>query len=556
MAATRPAHPVPRTARRSTARRTPARTTRPASRRAAPRRAPVPVVVRPRPPRVVILLALIVLPACFLLWLPSSSWVAPQPTLIWRGYQTLLLRGRAAQPQFMTALVARLGPGVVSEVTSPVEFWDFTGLSTAAYSDLDGRLDPSDPRRDRFIDGASAYFHSTGAGEEWHIAYVPAVQTSFRLWLRISAAAGLPLQGEWRLVEFDPLGKLLSLAAVLGLAALLALAQEERRRAALAFAFAGAMAWAPFLLSGGLARFALTLILLPTWFPLMRADIPLRWDGAVFSRLKKPLVIYGCAAAAAFMLVLITSGFSGSNLAGFLSPLGLSILMLLLPAVIREGGGRFHRRMIFEPVPIVRPKSDTLRSRPVAFLCAAVSLVIIGFLFFERGPALPTPYIVRPAHDFSWDTVNRMKRTGHAAALPDFLGLVTHAAFQETIAFGRPWRPPAKDERVYVREFILDPMTGATVARQKVVKVFDATWLESIRRRSIPGSLGALFYAQGRPTTAELRGPERAPLRELPAALVVLVTFLAWLRKDLIQGPLIRGNLLRLNSSARRNQAQ
>jgi hypothetical protein len=553
MAATRP---VPRTVHRSTARRTSARPARLSVRRTAVRRAPVQPAAQPRVPRVVILLALIVLPAGFLLWLPSSSWVAPQSTLIWHGYHTLLLRGRAAQAESLTALVTRLGPGVVSEVTSPVEFWDFTGLTTAAYADLDSRLDPSDPRRDRYIDGASAYFRSTGAGGEWHIAYIPAVQTSFRLWLRISAAAGLPIQGEWRLVEFDPLGKLLSLAAVFGLAVLLALAQEERRRAALAFALAGALLWTPFLLSGGLARFALTLILLPTWFPLMRADIPLRWDHAMLSRLKRPLIIYGCTAAAAFMLVLVTSGFSGSNLAGFVSPFVVSVLMLLLPAVAREAGGRLHRRMIFEPVPIVRPKSDALRSRPAAFLCAAVSLLLVGFFFFERGPALPAPYTVRHARDFTWDAVDSLKRAGRAAALPDFLGLVTHAAFQETIAFGRPWRPPEKDERVYVREFILNPMTGATVARQKVVKVFDATWLESVRRRSTPGSLGALFYAQGRPTIAELRGPERASLRELPAALGVLVVFLAWLRKDFIRGPLIRGNLLRLNSSARRNQAQ
>ena len=298
------------------------------------------------------------------------------------------------------------------------------------------------------------------------------------------------------------------------------------------------------------------MILLPGWLPLMRADMPLRWDDAVLLRLKRALIIYGCTAAAALALLLVTSGFTGSNLAGFLSPLGVSILMLLVPAAAREAGGRPHRRMIFEPVPIVRPKSDALRSRPVAFLYAVASLILVSLLFFERGPALPTPYAVRHVRDFSWEAVETMKRSGHSAALSDFLGLVTHAAFQETMAFGRPWRPPEKDERVYVREFILNPITGATVARRKVVKVFDATWLESVRRRSTPGSLGALFYAQGRPTVSEMRGPERASLRELPAALAVLLVFLGWLRKDLVQGPLIRSNLLRLNSSARRNQIQ
>jgi hypothetical protein len=505
-------------------------------------------------PRAAILLCVIGVLAGFLLWLPSSSWVAPQATRVWRGYQMLLVRGRAAQPETLSVLAARLGPGVISEVTSPIEFWDFTGLSTATYTDLDRRLDPSDPRRDRFVDGAAGYFHAVGA--DWHVAYVPAVRTSFRLWLRISGAAGLPLHGEWRLVEFDPVSTLLSLGAVFGLAVLLALAQEDRRRAALAWALAGALLWAPFILSGGLARFALALILLSTWFPLVRADIPLRWDDKVRARLKRPLLMYGCAAAAACGLLLITSGFPGSHLAGFISPLGVSILMPLLPVIFRDAGARFQRRMIFEPVPIVRPKSDALRSRPVAFLWAAVSLVLVSCLFIARGPALPAPYPIWRARDFSWRALERMKQASRSTVLPDFLGLVTHAAFQETMAFGRPWKPPEKDERVYVREFVLDPLTGATVARQKVVKVFDATWLASVRRRSTPGSLGALLYAQGRPTIVELRGPERASLRDLPAALAVLVMFIAWLRKDLVRGPLIRGNLLRLNSSARRNQAQ
>jgi hypothetical protein len=551
----RSVRPATRTAHRSTARRSPSPPVRRTTRPRGARRVPVQAPARPGVPRALILLPLIALLAGLLLWLPSASWVSPRSTLIWRGYQTLLVRGSAAQAA-LPALAARLGPGVVSEVTSPFEFWDFTGLSTATYADLNLRLDPLDPRRDRFIDGAAGYFHAAGAGGEWHIAYIPAVQTGLRLWLRISGALGIPFRGEWRLVEFDPLSKLLSLAAVFGLAVLLALAQAERRRAALAFALAGALLWTPFLLSGGLARFALTLILLPAWFPLMRADIPLRVDDKEFARLKRPLLIYGGVAAAACVLVLTTSGVSGSNLAGFLSPFGVSILMLMLPAVIRGAGRRYHRRMIFEPVPIVRLKSDAFRSRPLAIMCAALSLVLIGLLFFERGPALPTPFPVARARDFSWRALDRMKQASRSPVLPDFLGLVTHAAFQETIAFGRPWRPPEMDERVYIREFALDPLTGATVARQKIVKVFDATWLASVKRRSSPGSLGALFYAQGRPTFTELRASERASLRELPAAFVVLVMFLAWLRRDLIRGPLIRGNLLRLNSSARRNQTQ
>ncbi len=556
MARGSPVRPAARASHRTTARHSSSPPARRTTRRRAARRPPAPAPARSEVPRAAILLPLILLLAAALLLLPSAGRISPKPTSIWRGFQTLLVRGSAAKAESMSALAVRLGPGVVSEVTAPFEFWDFTGLSTATYRDLNLRLDPQDPRRDRFIDGAVGYFLAADRQGEWHILYIPAVQTSFRLWIRISGALGLPFRGEWRLVEFDPLGKLLSLGALFGLAVLLALAQEERRRAALAFALAGALLWTPFLLSGGLARFALTLILLPAWFPLTGADISLAGDAREFARLKRPLLIYGSAAVLSCGLLLVTSGVSGSNLAGFLSPFAVSILMLLLPAVMRGKGRRYSGRMIFEPVPIVRPRSDALRSRPLALMCAAASLVLIGLLFFVRGPALPTPLPVARATDFSWGALDRMKRASPAPVLPDFLGLVTHAAFQETIAFGRPWRPPEMDERVYIREFTLNPLTGATMARQRIVKVFDATWLASVQRRSTPGSLGALFYAQGRPTITALRGPESASLRELPAAFVVLMAFLAWLRRDLIRGPLIRANLLRLNSSARRNQAQ
>lgn len=507
-------------------------------------------------PRPVILLPLLALLVGALLWLPSASWVSPQTTTIWRGYQTLMVRSNGARGEDLSAVVARLGPGVVSEVTAPFEFWDFTGLSTAMYSELNRRLDPLDPRRDRYIDGAAGYFHASRGGAEWHIAYIPAVQTSLRLWLRVCRVLGLPFLGQWRLVEFEPMSKLLSLLALFGLAVLLALAQEEKRRQALASALAGAALWTPFLLSGGLAQFALTLILLPTWFPLMRAGIPLRGDDQAFARLKMPFIFYGCAAAAGCGLTLITRGLSVSSLVGFLSPFMVSILLLPLPAVCRSAGVRYHRRTIFEPVPIVRPRGEALRGRSPALCFATIALALIGLLSLVRGPALPTPLPVSGARDFSWGSLQRLKRASRTPVAADFLGLVTHAAFQETMTFGRPWRPPERDERVYVREFALNPVTGATVARQKLVKVFDATWLASVRQRSTPGSLGALFYAQGRPSVVVLRGPERASLRDLPTACLVLFTFLAWLRRDLVRGPLIRGNLLSLNSPARRNQAQ
>jgi hypothetical protein len=156
--------------------------------------------------------------------------------------------------------------------------------------------------------------------------------------------------------------------------------------------------------------------------------------------------------------------------------------------------------------------------------------------------------------DFSWQSLGRMSRESSEPRLPGFAALVTHAAFQETIAFGRPWKTPLRDERVRVREYVSGDAAGAIVSRQRTVKVLDSAWLQSIGRRAGPGSLESLLYAQGRPVAVSMRGAGFGLLRELPIVLLVLSALLAWLGRDLGLGPLIRGNLLRLNGEARRDQ--
>jgi len=202
----------------------------------------------------------------------------------------------------------------------------------------------------------------------------------------------------------------------------------------------------------------------------------------------------------------------------------------------------------------VRPPSDPLRGRTVSLFFASFALVIAALLPLARGLPLPAPHTLIGVHDFSWRSLSALSGMNRAQRLPDFSDLVTHVAFQETMAFGRRWRTPVRDERVAVREFLADPETGAIVARDRTVKVFDSTWLSSVRRRAVPGSLEAMLYAQGRPVVVAIKGPGYELVRELPIAFLVLCWLLAQLGKDLGPGPLIRGNLPRLNSAARRDQ--
>jgi len=165
------------------------------------------------------------------------------------------------------------------------------------------------------------------------------------------------------------------------------------------------------------------------------------------------------------------------------------------------------------------------------------------------------------ARDFSWQSLERLARFDGASRLPDMSDLLTHEAFQETIAFGRPWGLPRPEERVYVREFLASPATATIVAVQRRVKAFDSAWLAACLRRCAPGSVEALLLAQGRAAAVGLRGTARPLARELPPAVLVIAVFFAGLarapeapRVRRVRVPLMKGLLLRLNGAARRGQ--
>jgi hypothetical protein len=183
-----------------------------------------------------------------------------------------------------------------------------------------------------------------------------------------------------------------------------------------------------------------------------------------------------------------------------------------------------------------------------------MSLVVIAVLSAVRGVSLPTPLPVLGARDFTWRSLQKLAGANRPMRLPDLSDMATHVAFQETMAFGRPWRLPAADERVTIREFSITASSGVVTARLRSVKVFDESWRAGLKTRAAEGSLEALLYAQGRAVGVGLRGPGRALFRELPVTLAVLIALLALLARDLGLGPLHRANLLRSNVMARRNQ--
>jgi hypothetical protein len=141
-----------------------------------------------------------------------------------------------------------------------------------------------------------------------------------------------------------------------------------------------------------------------------------------------------------------------------------------------------------------------------------------------------------------------------AEQLPDISDLVAHQAFQETISFGRPWGLPTRDERVYLREFSMNPWIGTIVPGMRKVKEFDATWLSSVLYRAPPTSIARLLVTQRGAKSVASRGQVRRLLRELPVALFVILLFASRSTLDLRTIPLMKDVFPRFNEDARRKQ--
>jgi hypothetical protein len=491
-------------------------------------------------------------------WLTGLPGIADRPARVWRGYDTLLVRSDVAESGGMQKVVNALGPGVVSDGTATVSFWDFTGVQGVAVSLIDTRIDPSDPRHDRVMDMLPRYFHtSSGQGGRWSIAYIPSRRAAALDYLKVVAVLGFPIRGDWRMAEFDAVELLVAIAGLLALAALLAFPFGKEGRTRLLIAGAGALLWVPFLFPGGVARIALALLLHASWFQVVEVFIDLRGSNEKLLRAARDPMIRFIAAAGVGLVLFPTSGFSAAALAGFAGPAAASVLLLIALALFwGRAPRRPRRRKKFDPVPIVKSVSAAARPGQAGFLLVFLVVLAVAAINLSRNAPVPTPVTVSGVHDYSWESLARLSGQKKAARLPDMSDLVTHEAFQQTIAFGRSWKLPGRDERVYMREFSMNGRAGPIVEGFRMVKVFDSSWLESVTRRFAPGSIEGMLISQGGPVAVAFRRQVGALLRDVPLAVLVLFVFSAWFVRDRRTAPLMKNVLVRLNGTARRNQVQ
>jgi hypothetical protein len=503
-----------------------------------------------------------VLGAAVLVLALAAAWLtgfADRPVRVWRGYETLLIRSDIAQSGGLLKVVNALGPGVVSELTATVNFWDFTGVESVPVARIDMRIDPSDPRHDKTMEGLPSYFRSaSGRAGGWSIAYIPSHRAAAIDYLKVAAVLGFPFLGNWRMAELDAIELMISAAGLLGLAAFLAYPFRREGRTRLLIGGAGALLWVPFLIPGGVARIALAFFLLASWFRVVEVFSELRGSSEKLLReARSPLVRFVASAGMGLVLFFPATGFSADAFVGYAGPVAACVLVMVALAIFWGRPGRLKgRRKKFDPVPIVKTAADPARGRAGFFMVLLVIAAVAGIALARSAP-VPTPLPVFGARDFSWQSLARLAREKRVPRLPDISDFVTHEAFQQSIAFGRPWRLPEQDERVYLREFSTNARAGSIIVEGfRRVKVFDSTWLDSVTRRFAPGSIEGMLISQGGSAAVAYRGQVEALLRELPIAVLVLFFFSSWFALDRRAAPLMKNVLVRLNGPARRNQVQ
>jgi hypothetical protein len=535
--------------------RPPAARRRPAAKKSTPvrpsaRAAAAPRETGRRPARVPFGALGFALAALACAWAPLA--VSRGAPWLWQGYRPLLVRSGSGPDLALVKNPALLGPEAISAASAPVQFWDFSGFAHVNAGALPSRLDPLDPRYDPWIAGLPSWFTAgpvtapaasvaAGAASQWKIVYIPASMSLVGAALRAARAFGVPFRGEWALPEFDLRVLALALAAVAAFAALSALALSRARRTALAVEGVAAAMAAPLVVAAGIPGAAAACMLLAAWHPVLAVLLG-AGDDTRHRPVRRLLVIYGGAAVAANVLFVVARPPAASVAALVGLCTGLPLLLAALPLV---GAVRSRDRRLFHHVPLVRPSRDRGRRRAIAPVAATVLLAAALVVAVAGAPALPAPRPAGGGREFSFASLASLERARRTDAIPDAATFVTHAAYQESLAFGRPWRLPEQGERVTVVDYASS--AGTVTAAERTVKRFDDAWLAGVQRRAGAGTLEALLFAQGRPVAVRRLGP----LGRLAGAFPLLLAAVGLL---LGARPLIRAASPRFNGRARRSK--
>ena len=199
-----------------------------------------------------------------------------------------------------------------------------------------------------------------------------------------------------------------------------------------------------------------------------------------------------------------------------------------VPAPARCGRACRRRRAA---APAAAPRAGApARRRPLAArLGGAVALAAVAAALVL--PAAGGAHVPRPDPPAAGVpvTLAAMARfsAGAGARLPVLGDYVTHLAYQQTLAVGRPYRLPAPDERVTVDHY-RRTADGRVVRERREVARFTEQWLAAALAGAPAGSVAALLAAQGSLVAAGRAAPPSRPAGELALWIVLALALAVW----------------------------
>ena len=473
----------------------------------------------------------------------GAGWIAlhsgpalAEAVQVWRGYYTLAVSSDS--PELPGRLEeAGLGP-VVAAATANEMITTFRGTELVPVAGLDRRLDPLDPRYDPYLQEVGEWFAAGPGGRGERIVYVasslpPASFAAFAV--RALSGSGV----RWQIAGLPWRG--LALALLWYVAAAAAMIVPRRGAAPRGWRAVIALPWLFLVAQGGLVA---AFVAIPAHVALARlaglaaahgAAAPPRTyrsgrGGAAVSARGVGLAALAAAAAAA-VAALASATPAGALIVAMARYLAIGSLWSAALTACAALAGALPPRW----PPAARRSPATGAGLPpyrvplAARLCggAALAATVAALLLPAAGAHVPRP---DPAAAGGPVTLAAMARFSPGAEphLPVLADYVTHLAYQQTLAVGRPYRLPEPGERVTVDHY-RRTADGRVAREQREVARFTEEWLAAALADAPDGSVASLLAAQGRLVAARRGPPPPRATGETALWIAVAVLLCAWL---------------------------
>ncbi|MBT3275851.1 MAG: hypothetical protein HN368_22065 [Spirochaetales bacterium] len=457
--------------------------------------------------RFAILLSAFGLGLAALLFLAFSPFFSAEIS-IWNGYYILLADAEAELDPILDSL-DRSGITHVSSRTTMVSFSTFSGQEQIALSRLESRLEPADPRYDRYMANLHKYFTGVYRADSWHIIYLPTSRTALG-YQGILKRTLDPLGIEYRTPEISGFRRTMS-PVIFCIYILLVVMHFRRRKLILTFAAIPLLLLAA---RGSAPGFAAAAAMLPAWvilvnFILNRAIrcMHLSETERDFREFISPLLLFLCAAALSFCLTFFHTDpvrFLTLLLGSFFALFTTLLFFCLL--VLRGAGDSEHP--LFYPLTVL--KSSMWKSpasvRNALRYCLLLLIVLPAVFFsFDRmtHEQIPKPIGAGERIGFSFEAIRTLENQALEDALPDIAGYITHRAYQDGMLYGRSWRFP---DGIPVTIRTYSEADGESLSADLPLLEHDEQWFESRLNEAGSRGIPALLLAQRGPVSVVRSG--------------------------------------------------